>query len=84
MPYKFIQTPSEIVILYEAFNLWRQVFLDGREFEDDLNPAWLGYSVGHYEGDTLVIESRGFNGKTWIDREVTPGGRWFPQTPLMR
>ena len=72
VPYKFIQTPGEVVILYEAFNLWRQVFLDGREFGDDLNPTWLGYSLGHYEGDTLVIESRGFNGKTWLDQAGLP------------
>ena len=72
VPYKFIQTPGEVVILYEAFNLWRQVFLDGREFADDLNPSWLGYSIGHYEGDTLVIETRGFNGKTWLDQAGLP------------
>ena len=70
--YKFIQASGEIVILYEAFNLWRQVFLDGRELVKDLNPTWLGYSTGRWDGDTLVIDTRGFNGKTWLDQAGLP------------
>jgi hypothetical protein len=72
VPYKFIQAAGEIVILYEAFNLWRQVFMDGRELMKELNPTWLGYSVGRWEGDTLVIDTRGFNGKTWLDQAGLP------------
>jgi hypothetical protein len=72
VPYKFIQANGEIVILYEAFNLWRQVFMDGREWKQELNPTWLGYSVGRWDGDTLVIETRGFNGKTWLDQAGLP------------
>jgi hypothetical protein len=71
-PFKLVQTPGFVVILYEAFNLWRQVFLDGRELTKDPNPTWLGYSVGRYEGDTLVVETTGFNGKTWLDQLGTP------------
>src|SRR4029453_7989667 len=63
-PWKIIQTPSQIAILHEALTLWRQIFTDGREFAADLNPSWLGYSVGKWDGGTLVLESRGFNGKT--------------------
>jgi len=71
-PWKIIQSAGTIVILHEAFNLWRQVFLDGRQFAEDLNPSWLGYSIGKWEGDTLVVESKGFNGKTWLDQAGKP------------
>ena len=68
-PIKIVQTPSLVVILYEQLNLFRQVFLDGRTWSDDLNPTWLGYSTGRWEGDTLVVDTRGFNGKTWLDTQ---------------
>jgi hypothetical protein len=68
-PFKIVQTPSVVVILYEQLNLFRQVFLDGRQLEDDANPTWLGYSTGHWDGDTLVVDTRGFNGKTWLDTQ---------------
>jgi hypothetical protein len=73
-PWKVVQTPAFIVILYEAFNLWRQVFLDGREVAlgDDLTPTWMGYSTGRWDGDTLVVDSRGFNGKSWLDQLGKP------------
>jgi hypothetical protein len=71
-PWKIIQSPGNIVILHEAFNLWRQVFLDGRQFAEDLNPSWLGYSIGKWDGDTLVVDSKGFNGKTWLDQAGKP------------
>ena len=71
-PWKIIQSAGTIVILHEAFNLWRQVFLDGRQFAEDLNPSWLGYSIGKWDGDTLVVESKGFNGKTWLDQAGKP------------
>jgi len=76
-PWKIVQTPGFMVIVYEAFNLWRQVFMDGRELDKDANPTWMGYSVGHWDGDTLVIESSGFNDRTWID-----GGH--PHTEALR
>jgi hypothetical protein len=84
VPYKFIQTPGTVVILYEAFNLWRQVFLDGRELIDDPNPTWLGYSTGRYEGDTLVIETRGFNGKSWLDSAGLPATEKLHVTERIR
>ena len=71
-PWKIVQMQDQVVILHEAFNLWRQVFLDGREFADDLNPSWLGFSIGKWDGDTLVVDSRGFNGKTWLDQTGKP------------
>jgi hypothetical protein len=72
VPFKIVQTDTLVVLVYEAFNLWRQVFLDSREFADDLNPSWLGYSKGHWEGDALVVETRGLNGKQWLDHGGLP------------
>ena len=71
-PWKIVQTPDLIVIVHEAFSLWRQVFLDGRKLSPDANPSWLGYSTGRWEGDTLVVDTRGFNGKTWLDQVGKP------------
>jgi hypothetical protein len=71
-PWKIVQARGFIVIVYEAFNLWRQVFLDGRELDADANPSWMGYSTGKWDGDTLVVDSRGFNGKAWLDQLGKP------------
>lgn len=71
-PWKIVQNPSLVVIVYEAFNLWRQIFMDGRQLEADVNPTWLGYSTGQWDGDTLVVDSRGFNGKIWLDQLGRP------------
>jgi hypothetical protein len=67
-PLKIVQEPNVVVILYEGpLSQFRQVFLDGRPLPKDPNPTWLGYSVGKWEGDTLVVETVGFNGKSWLD-----------------
>jgi hypothetical protein len=66
-PYKILQNATQITFLYEAIRTFREVFIDGRGFPEEMQPAWLGYSVGRFEGDTLVIETRGQNDKTWID-----------------
>ena len=71
-PWKLVQTPTYIVIVYENFNFWRQIFLDGREMAEDAPPSWFGYSTGKWEGDTLVVDTRGFNGKAWIDQLGKP------------
>jgi hypothetical protein len=63
---KIIQTPALIVLLYEDL-AYRQIFLDGRQLPNDPNPSWMGFSVGHWEGDTLVVSSAGFNDRTWLD-----------------
>jgi hypothetical protein len=72
VPFKIVQNPDEVIILYEAFGLYRQIFLDGRELPKDPNPSWMGYSVGKWEGDALVVETSGFNGKTWLDQAGHP------------
>jgi hypothetical protein len=67
-PFKIVQAPKETMILYEVDGLHRQVFVDGRKFPDTFEfPAYLGYSVGRWEGDTFVVETRGFNDRTPID-----------------
>ncbi len=71
-PWKIIQKADEIVILYESANTWRQIFLDGRELGNDYLPTFLGYSTGKWDGDTLVVDTRGFNGKTWLDQTGKP------------
>ncbi len=68
LPFKIFQEPNEIVILYEAFGQFRQLFMDGRPIPKDPNPQWYGYSVAKWDGDTLVVESSGFNGKAWLDQ----------------
>jgi len=67
MPIKIIQIHGELVILYEAYTHFRQVFLDGRPLPKDPQPTWMGYSVGRWERDTLVVDSSGFNDLTWLD-----------------
>ena len=68
---KIIQTPGLIVMLNPDLT-YRQIFLDGRQLESAPNPAWMGYSVGRWEGDTLVVESSGFNDRTWLDHDGHP------------
>ena len=70
---KVVQTPDLLVFLYESRTIYRQVFLDGRPLPKDAQPTWMGYSVGHWEGDTLVVETIGQNGKTWLDMRGLPG-----------
>ena len=80
-PFKVVQTPSLVVFLYETSTnqTFRQVFLDGRPLPEDMQPSWLGYSIGHWDGDTLVVETAGFNGRAWIDT-----GSGHPQTDAAR
>lgn len=66
-PFKIIQTPGLIAVLYEIDNTYRQIYTDGRRLPVDAQPAWLGYSVGRWEGDTLVVDAAGFNDKSWLD-----------------
>jgi hypothetical protein len=67
-PRKLIQTPDLLVILYEASMGIRQIFTDGRKLPtDDPQPWWYGYSVGHWDGDTLVVETAGFRDDGWLD-----------------
>lgn len=69
---RMVQHPDYIAILNPDMT-YRQVFMDGRELEaEPLLPSWMGYSTGHFDGDVLVIESNGYNDKTWLTREGLP------------
>ena len=70
-PFKIIQTPRVIVMLYEVETTFRQVFMDGRKPPVDPSPTWQGYSVGRWEGDTLVVNTSGFNDRGWLDARGT-------------
>jgi hypothetical protein len=66
-PRRFIQVPGLLTVLYEGINPHRMIYTDGRKHVADPVPTWMGYSVGTWEGDTLVVDSRGFNDRTWLD-----------------
>lgn len=74
---KLVQTPDLLVILFEDLPGFRQVFLDGREHPPNPNPTWMGHSIGRWDGDTLVVETVGFNDRGW---------NWdaYPRTEQMR
>jgi hypothetical protein len=65
--WKIVQTPTLIVLLHEFNASYRQIFLDGRPLPEDPLPAWNGYSSGHWEKDTLVVETAGFRDDLWLD-----------------
>ena len=73
-PRKIVQTPGLVLIVYEANNGLRQIFTDGRPLPkaEDVQPWWYGYSVGKWDGDTLVVESVGWRDNNWIDEQGTP------------
>jgi len=64
---RIVQTPTVLAFLFADLK-YRQIFMDGRALEDDPLPTWMGYSVGRWDGDTLVVESNGYNNKTWLHR----------------
>ena len=76
---KIVQTPALMVMLYESPNSpHRAVFTDGRDLPKDPNPTWLGYSIGRWEGETLVVTTAGFNDRGWLD------SAGHPQTESLR
>ncbi|HXR50806.1 MAG TPA: hypothetical protein VN762_01575 [Steroidobacteraceae bacterium] len=69
---KIVQTPALVVVLHEFNAAYREVYLDGRPLPKDPNPTWNGYSIGHWEGDTLVIETNGIRDDMWLDINGSP------------
>ena len=67
--YRIMQSPAEVALLQNGSGAdsYRQIFMDGREMPEDPNPTWRGYSIGRWEGDTLVVETGGFNDRGWLD-----------------
>jgi hypothetical protein len=69
-PSQFIQQPKRIIVIFEGgAHVWREIHMDGRPLpnREDINPTYFGYSVGHWEGDTLIVETTGYNEKTWLN-----------------
>jgi hypothetical protein len=69
---KILWTPEQLVVLHEFNSTYRQIFLDGRPLPEDPHPTFSGYSTGHWEGDTLVVESHGFRDDQWLDFNGSP------------
>jgi hypothetical protein len=66
-PFEIMKVPGRIIFHYEEYDTFREIWTDGREIPKDPDPSWNGYSVGKWQGDTLVVDTIGFNGKTWVD-----------------
>jgi hypothetical protein len=71
-PLEIIQLPGRVLMVFEYDHLVRQIYTDGREHRTDLAASWMGDSIGHWEGETLVVETNNFNDRTWIDRIAVP------------
>jgi len=71
-PFKIIESPGMVMMLFEGFTTFRQIFTDGRELPKDPNPTWFGYSVGKWEGDDWVVNTIGIKESTWLDNAGRP------------
>ena len=78
LPYKIVQNAGLTIVLYESGTTFRQIFTDGRKHPEDPQPTWMGYSVGRWDGDEFVVDTRGFNDQSWLD------GAGHPHTDKMR
>ncbi len=67
MPMEIMQEPNRVAILFEAWQTFKVIPTDGRDHPKDPDPTWMGNSVGHWEGDTLVIDTIALNDRTWLD-----------------
>ena len=70
---KLVQTEDLTLLLHESRTIYRQIFTDGRPLPKDPQPTWMGYSIGHWDKDTFVVETIGQNGRTWLDMKGLPG-----------
>src|SRR5580704_17189741 len=71
-PMEIVQSPGEVLVLFEYDSLRHPIYVDGRKHDEALGPLWMGDSLGHWEGDTLVVDTVNFNDKTWLDRVGHP------------
>jgi len=71
-PFEIMQIPGRVIMFFEYDHFVRQIFTDGRPHSPDLTPSWMGDSIGRWEGDTLVVDTVGFNDKTWLDGDGHP------------
>ena len=72
LPFKIIQIPGVTLVLFEEFHVYRQLFTDGRQLPVDPDPAWYGYSVAKWDGDTFVVDTAGFKEGSWLDNSGHP------------
>ena len=70
---KLVQTEDLVLLLHESRTIYRQIFTDGRPLPKNPQPTWMGYSIGHWDKNTFVVETIGQNGKTWLDMRGLPG-----------
>jgi hypothetical protein len=71
-PWEIVQIPGRVLMYFEEQHVWREIWTDGRSLPKDPDPSWLGYSAGHWEGDTFIVETAGFNDKEWVDLYGNP------------
>ena len=71
-PMEILQVPGRVLMVFEYDHFVRNIYTDGRQHPADLSPTWMGDSIGHWEGDTLVVDTIGFNERTWLDRSGLP------------
>ncbi len=80
---KVVQTPGLLLMLFDG-TLYREIFLDGRELAKDPNPDWMGYSVGRWDKDTLIVDTAAFNNRTWLRGDGVPGSEQLHMTERIR
>jgi hypothetical protein len=66
-PFEIVQAPGRVLMYFEYDHFVREIFTDGRQHTEDVNPTWMGEAIGKWEGNTLVVDTVGFNDKTWLD-----------------
>ncbi len=65
-PFEIVQTPTRAFMFFESAHVWRPIWMDGREMPKESEPLWLGYSVGHWDGNDLLVDTTHFNDRTWL------------------
>jgi hypothetical protein len=84
-PWTIVQTPKLMVIVYEGgAHIWRKIFMDGRGHDPNVQDTWLGDSIGHWDGETLVVETVGQNDVTWLDQSGVPHSSEMKVTERIR
>lgn len=81
---KVVQTEDLTLLLHESRTIYRQIFTDGRPLPKDAEPTWMGYSIGHWDGDTFIVETILQNGRTWLDMKGLPGTEHMKVTEKFR
>jgi hypothetical protein len=71
-PFEILESKTRVLMLFETGNAIRQIWTDGRGHPDDLDPSWMGHSIGHWDGATLVVDTVGLTDKSWLDTAGHP------------